>query len=81
MRVVAERPMPNIVATRMSRSSAPNFRSTTNLITHLERKIITNMLMSVHVAIVMAVDLFVGVTGARTAKDVEGIHMSKRRRC
>jgi hypothetical protein len=68
------------VARAIRRSSTPNFRSTTNLMACRERNMITNVIMKSHDAIVIAVDLLSGVIGvARTANDVEGIHILKER--
>lgn len=68
------------VARAMRRSSMPNVRSTTNLMACRERNMITNVIMKSHDAMVMAVDLLSGVIGvARTAIDVEGIHIAKER--
>lgn len=61
-------------ARRMNRSSSANLLNTTNLIASLIKNRMIKMIMSSHVAMVMAVDLLSGVIDvARTAsREIEG---------
>lgn len=60
-------------------SSAPNFLKIVNLTVSLMINIRTNVTRRIHVAVVMADDLFVAVTDvARTTKEVETSHMASK---
>jgi hypothetical protein len=61
----------------MNKSSIANFLNTANLIASLMKNMMIKIIMSSHVAMVMAVDLFSGVIDvARIAnREIEGINI------